>query len=494
MSITVYGCVAFPVGTITFENLETCLAQSACMVFTGIHAGQVALTLSGADDPACNDTFYGCINFSTGKFQVEIPTDCCALIFVGTTLSPVHNLKTNCSYNYEYGSPANRTYFMLILGLGYPYFIAGHLFFCKVNSDFGLLWQYNVIFDYISQECAYYGKKIQMDSEGYIYTLGRDVEGYNLHKLQDNGTSYTLIWRRQIVVGTYLDTIGLWVDANNFIYVAHSNYIIDSVAYSVTKLDKNGNIIFRIPTPSPVAGANDIIVLSNENIVVGYNPKTVKVYNKYGSEINSIILTGTNVVICEIRRDNQDNLLIGAFVRLIKLTSNLVEVCFFPSPQNYSMMGLDVDKEGNVYTTYDMQKVVKLDSACSKLCENSPGGYLTTITFAPGLTKVHISDCLASLVSCEPPDPPKKRVEVRFRVLDSNDIPIERSIVGFNYNGIITGNGSLLTDATGWGTAYSDCVCENGDVTFTVINIQGIGLQYNPIANVCSSACCNLIC
>jgi hypothetical protein len=77
MSITVYGCVAFPAGTITFENLETCLAQSACIVFTGDHAGQVALTLSGADDPACNDTFYGCVNFTTGKFQVEIPTDCC---------------------------------------------------------------------------------------------------------------------------------------------------------------------------------------------------------------------------------------------------------------------------------------------------------------------------------------------------------------------------------------------------------------------------------
>jgi len=78
MSITVYGCVAFPAGTITFENLETCLEQSACIIFEGVHAGQIALTLSGAtNNEDCNDTFYGCMNWTTGKFQVEIPTDCC---------------------------------------------------------------------------------------------------------------------------------------------------------------------------------------------------------------------------------------------------------------------------------------------------------------------------------------------------------------------------------------------------------------------------------
>jgi len=78
MSITIYGCVAFPAGTITFENLETCLEQSACIIFEGVHAGQIALTLSGAtNNEDCNDTFYGCMNWTTGKFQVEIPTDCC---------------------------------------------------------------------------------------------------------------------------------------------------------------------------------------------------------------------------------------------------------------------------------------------------------------------------------------------------------------------------------------------------------------------------------
>jgi len=76
MSVTVYGCVNAN-STITFENLETCLLQSTCIVWTGEHAGQVALALSGATNAACNDTFYGCINFSTSKFQMEIPSDCC---------------------------------------------------------------------------------------------------------------------------------------------------------------------------------------------------------------------------------------------------------------------------------------------------------------------------------------------------------------------------------------------------------------------------------
>jgi len=78
MSITVYGCVNTD-GSITFENLEACLVQEACRVTSGEHAGQVALTLSEADDEDCNDTFYGCYNNTTGKFQVVIPENCCMI-------------------------------------------------------------------------------------------------------------------------------------------------------------------------------------------------------------------------------------------------------------------------------------------------------------------------------------------------------------------------------------------------------------------------------
>jgi len=76
MPVTVYGCVEYD-GSITFMNLEECLVQSACIEVSGEHAGQVVLTLSEANDEGCNDIFYGCVNTTTGKFQVEIPDDCC---------------------------------------------------------------------------------------------------------------------------------------------------------------------------------------------------------------------------------------------------------------------------------------------------------------------------------------------------------------------------------------------------------------------------------
>lgn len=77
MATTVYGCVNWANGEITFANLENCLVQSSCVYWTGEHAGMVALTLSNAYNEDCNDTFYGCVNWGTGKFQVSIPEGCC---------------------------------------------------------------------------------------------------------------------------------------------------------------------------------------------------------------------------------------------------------------------------------------------------------------------------------------------------------------------------------------------------------------------------------
>lgn len=107
MSITVYGCVNFSSGTavITFENLETCLEQSSCIIFTGVHAGQIALTLSGADDEDCNDTFYGCWNPTTSKFQIEIPEDCC-VCNVDDIPSVITVIFSNMGYKSGYGCPS----------------------------------------------------------------------------------------------------------------------------------------------------------------------------------------------------------------------------------------------------------------------------------------------------------------------------------------------------------------------------------------------------
>lgn len=56
-----------------------CIAEDivSCIRWTGEHAGQVEVTISAAELEECNDTYYGCIDWGTGKFQIIIPDDCC---------------------------------------------------------------------------------------------------------------------------------------------------------------------------------------------------------------------------------------------------------------------------------------------------------------------------------------------------------------------------------------------------------------------------------
>lgn len=75
MSITVHG--RFQDNGTVFCDLPACVEYCAVPVWTGEHAGQVALTLSDATNQDCNDTFYGCVDFATGKFEVLIPDNCC---------------------------------------------------------------------------------------------------------------------------------------------------------------------------------------------------------------------------------------------------------------------------------------------------------------------------------------------------------------------------------------------------------------------------------
>lgn len=74
---TIYGCVNRTTGAITFAG-EACDSgnYTGCIVRSGDHAGQVAVTINEAN---CDDTYYGCINRSTGEFQLVIPDDCCEI-------------------------------------------------------------------------------------------------------------------------------------------------------------------------------------------------------------------------------------------------------------------------------------------------------------------------------------------------------------------------------------------------------------------------------
>jgi len=72
---TIYGCYNSITKAVTFEG-EACDSgdYTGCYVASGEHQGQIAVTVSEAN---CDDTYYGCLNSSTGKFQVVIPDNCC---------------------------------------------------------------------------------------------------------------------------------------------------------------------------------------------------------------------------------------------------------------------------------------------------------------------------------------------------------------------------------------------------------------------------------
>ncbi len=74
--MTIEGCVTWPSGGITFAGYACDDGDyTGCIVWTGEHAGQVAVEVVEAN---CDDTYYGCVDWADdGKFKVEIPDDCC---------------------------------------------------------------------------------------------------------------------------------------------------------------------------------------------------------------------------------------------------------------------------------------------------------------------------------------------------------------------------------------------------------------------------------
>ena len=72
---TIYGCVeadrkiTFTQGVCKYQYPDVCIIRDG-----GIHDQQVAVTL---DNGCCDDIYYGCINWTTKKFQVSVPDNCC---------------------------------------------------------------------------------------------------------------------------------------------------------------------------------------------------------------------------------------------------------------------------------------------------------------------------------------------------------------------------------------------------------------------------------
>ena len=78
--ILIYGCVNWATGLIEFADSGYCGCEcifEGCMVTDGgIHDGQIAVTVLTVN---CDDTYYACIDWATGYFELLIPEECCHL-------------------------------------------------------------------------------------------------------------------------------------------------------------------------------------------------------------------------------------------------------------------------------------------------------------------------------------------------------------------------------------------------------------------------------
>lgn len=69
---TITGCVNWANKNIRFDQ-DSC-TYAGCIIWDGIHAGQVAITISNDN---CDDTYYADIDWSTGRWQLTLPDICC---------------------------------------------------------------------------------------------------------------------------------------------------------------------------------------------------------------------------------------------------------------------------------------------------------------------------------------------------------------------------------------------------------------------------------
>lgn len=83
---TITGCVKED-GSIEFFQDPDCI-YSGCLVKSGVHAEQVAVTVNMA---VCDDTYYGCVDKATGEFQVSVPEECCDWGEEGKENCPCHD-------------------------------------------------------------------------------------------------------------------------------------------------------------------------------------------------------------------------------------------------------------------------------------------------------------------------------------------------------------------------------------------------------------------
>ena len=77
-----------------------------------------------------------------------------------------------------------------------------------------------------------------------------------------------------------------------------------------------------------------------------------------------------------------------------------------------------------------------------------------------------------------------KYARVTLTVLDANNQPVPGAVVSGAWSGLVSGNGSATTNASGQAVIDSPRAKKSGNVTFTVSGVTKSGFTYNAATSV----------
>lgn len=93
-NITLTGCLNPSTGKVDFDLDTPCGVDVTKMFYgclettAGVNFGKIKVVTTGNSDDTCDGTYYGCVNWTTGKFSIDVPEECCTEYIAGN----------NCAY------------------------------------------------------------------------------------------------------------------------------------------------------------------------------------------------------------------------------------------------------------------------------------------------------------------------------------------------------------------------------------------------------------
>ncbi|MFA5163808.1 MAG: SBBP repeat-containing protein [Patescibacteria group bacterium] len=356
----------------------------------------VALTIDSYNED-CEDTYYGCVDWGTGKFAVTIPN---TNIFIATNPTAgadiwkldiaseatavwsADTLYNSLSYVSEAGD-ANKIYSCILPhtstaddepGTGVNWETYWRLHTC--------VWKSVTHVTYLNGGVA--------DSDGNIYVAGLRSDSKTIWKLNSRGG---LDWSFDIGAGGNL--YGIAIDANDNIYVVGSLVVESEIVDTVWKLDTNGNLLWSYNTEVSLLC---VAVDSAGNVYVGGPVNLESNKNVWKLDTNGNLLwsyktgTGRGEVALGLAVDTDDNVYVAGdrvtdtndeenTVWKLSSSGSIIWGYDTGNPEE-SLIDIDVDSAGNVYVAGPESAIGhtwKLSNSGGLVWEVSVGGNVVNV-------------------------------------------------------------------------------------------------------------------